>query len=346
MVAILRKPVIHASAWKGADLAKDASWIYPLTPAENQEIDEALRAVEGRRACSAVLRKEEFELPVLAAALTSIRDEIENGRGFVLIRGLPAEKYTVKHLETIFLGLGGHLGRSIVQNTKGSLIDHVTDRGSSFENIAVRGYATRAALTPHCDSGDIVGLLCIRAAKEGGVSTIASSVAIYNEILKTHPEYLDILYRGFHYNIRGGGPKGEWENVTRHRVPVYTYYKGRLSARFNAKSIRTAEQLPGIARLTDLENAAVDYIEELALRPDLRLDMELKPGDIQLLCNHTVLHTRSGFTDHDEPERKRLLLRIWINIPSGRELPLEFDDHYNTGPRQGPFVHEPPAVAS
>jgi hypothetical protein len=112
--------------------------------------------------------------------------------------------------------------------------------------------------------------------------------------------------------------------------------------------MRTGAEWPGIEPLTDLENAAIDCVESLALRDDLRLDMMLQPGDVQLLSNHTVMHTRTGFIDHDDPDRKRLLLRIWINIPGGRELPEDFADHFNTGPREGPFVREPaaPAVAA
>jgi hypothetical protein len=212
------------------------------------------------------------------------------------------------------------------------------DRGLSYTNIQVRGYMTRAELTPHCDSGDTVGLLSVRPAKSGGLSQIASAMSIHNEILRNHPELLEPLYRGFRHNIRGNGPKGEWENVTRHRVPVFSYHKGRLSSRFNLKAMLTAEELPDVEPLSDLERRAIAKVAELAMRPDLRLDAMLRAGDFQLLNNHMILHTRTAYEDYPEPDRKRFMIRAWVNMPNSRELEDAFADHFNTGPRQSPAL--------
>lgn len=341
MVEILKEPITDVTAWKGRDLARDDSWKYSLKAEEKQDLDNALKTFKKEGTPWWKLHKENFPLPVLGPRLLEIRDELEYGRGFLLVRGFPLVNYTMEEIETMYFGLSTHMGWMISQNPMGDLIDHVMDKGKSYQSINVKGYETTARLTPHCDSGDIVGLLCVQKAKQGGESTIASFTFVYNEILAHHPEYLEVLYRGFHQNIRGGGPYGRGENVTLHRVPVYTYYKGRLSGRFNAKAMRTGAEWPGIEPLTDIEKSAIDCVESLALREDLRLDMSLEAGDIQFLCNHTILHTRDEFVDYDDPNRKRLLLRIWINIPDGRELPDNFTDHYNTGPRQGVFVRQP-----
>jgi hypothetical protein len=339
-VDILREPVTDASAWKGPDLARDPSgWIHELTTTQRDELSRALEAAKASGVAGHEIRPEQFPLPELGAVLTRLRDnEIENGKGFHVLRGVPTERHSVEECELIWYGIGSHLGTPVVSNNEGAILDHVTDRGGQF-GLKTRGYATRAKLTPHCDSGDIVGLLCINKAKEGGLSTIASFASVYNRILAEHPEYLEPLYRGFHYNLRGGGPPGPGLDVTLHRVPVYVWHKGRLSGRFNAKSIFTGAEREGVEPLSDLEKDAVNFVAEVAMSDELRVDMSLEPGDVQLLCNHTILHTRSEFVDHEEPEKKRLLLRLWINIPNGRELPLEFDDHYNTGPRQGPYNH-------
>jgi alpha-ketoglutarate-dependent taurine dioxygenase len=182
----------------------------------------------------------------------------------------------------------------------------------------------------------------VRQAKSGGVNTLASSMAIYNELLARHPEYLEALYNGFHYNIRGSGPPVKYRDMTAHRVPAYSYYQGKLSCRFNQKAILTSEQLPGAPPLTRMEKDAVNELAELSMRPDLSYEVLLEPGDLLLLSNHSVFHNRDAFEDWDEPARKRLLLRKWINIPNARELTWEFADHYNTGPRQGPYVERAP----
>ena len=337
---IRREPITDRSAWRKADFENDPSYVWQLSDDEVEDIDRALQQAREKGRSVADMRESDFNLPHLGPALKTIQDELENGRGFSVIRGVPVDKYTLDELDPIYFAMVYHLGTPITQDTKGTLIEQVTDRGGSYQSIAVRGYTTRAELTPHCDSGDVVGLLCVRPALSGGLSQISSSMSIYNELLANHPEYLEPLYRGFHYNIRGNGPAGQWEDVTRHRVPVYSYRDGILSCRFNHKAIKTAEQLPGVPPLTELEHAAIDKVAELAVRPDMRVDIAMQAGDIQFLNNHWVLHTRTAYEDHPDPDRKRLLLRSWINVPIGRALDDAFADHYNTGPRQGPPVRE------
>ena len=227
----------------------------------------------------------------------------------------------------------------INQDTSGTLIDHVCDRGRSYDDISVRGYTTNAQLTPHCDSGDLVGLLCVRPAKEGGMNNISCAMAIYNEILKTHPEYLEPLYKGFYYNIRGNGPIGKYQDITSHRVPVFSFHDGMLSCRYNQKAILTAEELPNTEPLTHLEKDAINCVATLAMDDKIRFDVSFEAGDLAFLNNNTVFHNRGHFTDHDDPEKKRLLLRQWINLEEARELTFEFADHYNTGSRLGPAIH-------
>lgn len=331
-------PVADASAWKTVHFDEPSSYSRPLNEDELHELNHALEIARQHGLPPHELTPQTFPLPRLHAKLAAVQADLEQGRGFVLLRGIPVERYGGEDLRLLYSGLLSHLGSLVEQDTKGTLIEEVTDRGASYTSIGIRGYTTNAELTPHCDSGDVVALLCVRPAKRGGLSQIASSMTIYNEILDNHPESLEPLYRGFQYNIRGNGPPGEWENVTRHRVPVFSYCDGRLSARFNLKAILTAEQLPGVPPLTEAERHAIELVGELAMRPDIRLDMQLGRGDVQLLNNHSILHTRTSFEDDERQERKRLLLRAWINMPNSRKLEPEFANHYNTGPRRGPAV--------
>lgn len=333
-------PVLTPAAWDRKILSEDESWIYRLSDPEIREVEAALERLRQSGIRHEDVTSGHAQLHHFGETVTALIDEIENGRGVALLKGIPVAGKTWEDLELMYAAISSHLGRSIVQDTAGTLIDRVEDRGISYENIAVRGYTTNAKLTPHCDSGDIVSLLCITKAKSGGMNTIASSIAIYNELLRTSPELLDPLQNGFHYNIRGNGPPGEHENLTAHRVPVYSFHKGKLSCRFNAKAMLTAEQLPGAPALTPMEKDAINKVATLAVMPDLSYDVMLEPGDLLLLCNHSVFHTRGAFEDGDVPEQKRLLLRKWINIPNGRELTWEFADHYNTGPREGPYVKD------
>ena len=332
-------PISDTSAWFGRSYAGRDDWAHRLTTAELDDLDTALAAVTAAGLAPLEFSRDAFPLPVLGPVLSGMLDELEDGRGFTLLRGLPVEKYDEPSLYRLYWGLAVHLGDMISQNAKGDLIGRVEDIGVDINAPNARGYTTRAALHPHNDSSDIVGLLCVRQAKEGGQNMIASAMAIYNEVLNRHPEYLDLLYRGFHYDVRGEGVTGQSNEVTSNRVPVFSYHDGRLSCRFNRRAIETAAEKMG-EPLSALQRDALAFIADLTVDPEVRLDFPLEPGDLQLLNNHMVLHARSDFTDWPERERKRLLLRLWVNRREGegRRLAPEFATRYNTGFRQGVAV--------
>lgn len=319
-------------------MVKDDSWIYRLNARETAEIESAFSRLSATPKHHDDVTQQDFPLETFGRLVTAMRDQIEDGRGLTLLKGVPVAGKTVDELELLYAGIAAHVGTSIAQDTQGTLTGRVEDLGNNYKDINVRGTNTNAQLTPHCDSGDILALLCVRQAKSGGVNTLASSMAIYNEIRERHEEFLEPLYNGFHYNIRGNGPPIKYRDITAHRVPVYSYYKGKLSCRFNQKAILTSEQLPGAPALTQLEKDAVNEVAALSMREELSFEVLLEPGDMLLLSNYSVFHNRDAFEDWDDPARKRLLLRKWINIPNARPLTWEFADHYNTGPRQGPYV--------
>ena len=331
------EPITDGSAWTCQEMTADRSWVYELEPAVAEEAEIALRQLKTAGIHHTQVSSATFALPSAAGLFASVHNQLEDGRGMALVRGVPIAGKDVSDCELLLAGMSSHLGTSVVQDTTGTHIDHVVDRGLSYDNITVRGYMTTAQLTPHCDSSDVTTLLCVRQAKSGGMNTLSSSLAAYNQILRERPELLETLYRGFYYNVRSQGPPGPYRDVTSHRVPVFSYHQGRLSCRFNEKGILTSEQLPGAPPLTAIEKTAVEELATLSKDPAYSIDVRLQPGDWLLLCNYTVFHNRSSFEDFPEAHRKRLLLRKWLNLPNGRELTWEFGDHFETGIRQGPY---------
>lgn len=334
---ILRKPITEASAWTAGDLAADRSWLRTFTPAELAEIDAAVAVVQSKGLGAYQFGRDDFLLPTLDVRLQDTADDLEQGRGVVLLRGLAPERYDMDSLYTLYWGLAVHLGTPISQNAKGDLIGQVTDSGRDYQAKNVRGYTTRAALRPHCDASDVVGLLCVHPARAGGASCIASAATIYNTILVERPDFIEPLCRGFHFDLRGEGVTDNPDEVTFNRVPVFSYFDGRLSCRFNGKTIFDGMAKSG-APLSGDDLAAVEFVRELAMRPGIRFDMDFRPGDIQLLNNHMVLHSRTDFEDWPESARKRRLLRLWLNLDHGRALAPAFADRLNTGPRGGVMV--------
>lgn len=329
----LLEPVTGRPAWKSADLAADDSWRFQF---EQRHLDEICALVEMLRKEGArppAIARHQFSAPAMKSLLTSVRDELESGYGVARLIGLPAERFDLPDLETLFWVMGLLLGQPISQNALGESIVHILDRGVSYGGASARGYTTSAELVPHCDAGpDYTGLLCVHPAKAGGESSIVSSMAIYNEILENHPEYLDVLYRGFLHSLRGEGPTGKPDEVTNHPIPIFRYFDSTLSCSFNSRSMEQVHEMRG-TRFTDLERDAIEYILDLAKRPDLRYDMVFERGDIQFLNGYTTLHSRAAYEDFDSEDQKRRLLRLWIIQPDGRPLDPMMADRFNTGPR-------------
>lgn len=329
-----------AANWKAADLAVDeASWIHRLDGEALAEIDDAIQTVMARRLDTFEFGHEDFPLPTLGPRLRRIGHELDKGRGLALIRGLDLTGWDLETAKLVYWGLAVHLGTPISQNAKGQLIAHVADTGRDYMSKNVRGYTTAARLRPHCDPTDVVGLLCWHPAKSGGESLVASGVAIFDEIRRTNPEYVAPLMRGFHFDLRGEGATDDPDETTFNRVPVFSWYAGRLSCRFNQKTIEDGQKKRG-EPLSELEQAAVARVGELAMDDRFRYDMSFERGDIQLLCNHSILHSRNAFEDHEDPSKRRNLFRLWLNLREARELAPEFADRLNTGPRGGVMVRE------
>lgn len=330
----LEHPVSEPSAWYPAELQRDDRWIYEFTDADIDEFNAALIVLRQRQLKPGRYSRDDFPVGVLGRIMPTLLHELEFGRGCVLLRGLPVDQYDLESLKLVFWGFGAYVGQVISQNPNGDLLGYVTDFGNDYSQNNVRGHTTRSRLRPHCDSCDVVALLCVRSAYQGGESTFCSSMTIHNEMLQHHRELLAPLYRGFHFDLAGKGITGAPDETTPNRVPVFSYFDNRLSCRFNAKQIRDGANKTGVP-LSDLEDAAIDCVETLAMRDDICYAMDFRPGDIQLLNNHCILHSRNAFEDYPEPERKRLLLRQWWNIPNGRKLAPEFADRLGTGARGG-----------
>ncbi len=316
--------VTDASAWRGPDLAQARDWIVTIAPSQTRELEAALDGVRGRP-IEAITRAD-FPLPGLEATLARIADELEDGRGFVLVRGFPLDGHDADAIMRLYWGFGVHLGVPISQNKFGHMVGHVRDEGAQYGTQNARGYNSAAALKFHNDNCDIVGLLCLHPAKSGGASTVTSATAIYNEFVRRRPDLLDQLYEGFHFHLRGEERPGLWA-VTPHRIPTFSYLAGKLSCRYVRNAIELVPKRTGV-KLSRREQEALDLFDQLASDPALRFDMELRRGDMQLLNNHVTVHARTAFVDHDDPALRRHLLRLWLATPSGRPLAPEFANRY------------------
>lgn len=302
-----------------------SDWIEEFTDSEIGEVERAVQALA--KTDLAKIRAEDVPLPTLAPRLRILLDEVLNGRGFVLLKGLPVERWTMQETATAFLAIGVHLGNLRMQNAEGHLLGHVKDLGRTSDDPNTRIYQTRERQTFHTDSCDVVGLLCLQAAKSGGLSSLVSSTTIFNEMRRSRPDLLRVLLEPIETDRRGEVPEGVKPYFT---IPVFNYHDGLVSAIYQRQYIESARRFPDVAPLTPLQIEALDLFDELANDPKLNLMMELHPGDIQFVHNHTILHDRTAFEDYPEPERKRHLLRLWLAPPGARSLPDVFADRFGS----------------
>jgi len=314
----------HPSAWKGADMARRDDWIVRLTPAHNRELRDALAFAKSRQADIPSMTAQDFPLPTLAPALRALCNEIVNGRGFTLIRGLKIDDLPVKDAALIYWGIGSHFGRGQAQNAQGDMLGHVTDLGVDYKaDPNVRGYQTRLRLPFHNDTADIVGLLCVTPARSGGLSRVVSSTAIHNAVVERRPDLLDVMCAPMCMDRRGETPPGK---KPYYEGAFFEYVGERLFCRYNRSYIESAQRFPEVPRLTPRQIEALDLIDALCDDPQLHLDMELAPGDMQFICNYTVLHSRTDYVDWPERERRRYLLRLWLDTGLVGELPASWAD--------------------
>lgn len=314
MSVIHKEKIEGPSAWKGKDIKDDTSWIYQWSDHSIRVLEKALENINSKGLKAPNFTKEDFPITELQEEISYFNEELENGRGFIVIRGLPIERYTDEEAAILYYGLGLHMGTPVSQNIKGDLLGHVRNIGAE-DTKQVRVYETNEYLPYHADLSDVVGLLCLRKAKSGGMSSISSAMTLFNEILEKHPEYLGVLHRHFLLEHLNDGDVG--------LTPIFSYHNGKLSAMYLRQYIEIAQENAGLP-LSPVEVEALDLIDSILSDPDIRLDMMMEPGDIQFVNNYSIFHSRTSFEDYDELERRRHLYRLWLKMPNARELASDF----------------------
>jgi len=282
--------VTDPAAWRGADLRADRSWVVELTEEQRAE----LRAGG--------------PLVALAAAVRDWRARLQTGLGVLLVRGVPVEDLTGQECRDVFSLLGSHLGDPVGQNRDGDLLTDIRDVGNDPSDPDVRLYTTAAEQDFHTDGADLIGLLCLRTAKSGGINRVVSSVTVYDEIVAARPDLAPLLEQDWHFFLH---TQDDGTPLT-FPMPIVRRDGDRVASFFIPWYIRRAQGLPGVPDLTPEQDEVLRLYEATANRPDLYLDMDFRPGDMQWIRNAAVLHKRTAYVDRPEPGRRRHLLRLWL----------------------------------
>jgi hypothetical protein len=319
------------AAWYGADLAKTSDWALTFDGAQIAELERAAEAAAGRD--TATLTEADLPLPTLDPILRAVRRDVVDGRGFALLRGLPVDRWSKEITARAYWAIGLRVGRAVVQNRHGHVLGHVRDIGGDVNSPTQRGYQSAANLPFHTDIGaEVVGLFCLKPAKKGGLSSVVSAATIWNEMVERRPDLAEVLTQPFYRDRRGDEAEGQkpW-----YVMPVFMPTGGRMAVAYVRRFIESAQRFEDVPRLTAAQVEAMDLLDELAYDPRIKLDMDFRPGDIQLVNNLVSLHTRTEYEDWPVEEQKRHLFRLWLSVPDGWPLPEPFFARYGADPETG-----------
>ena len=309
------------TGWFAKDLQDTSLWIRYFSESELEAVDRAITAAKQAGRSLGDLTRANFPLPALRPSFDRVLLEIEDGLGFFVLRGLPAHKYTKDEMRLLYWGMGLHLGTAVTQSNRGDMLGDVRDFGVNTYAKKGRGYMSKQHLEFHADTCDVVCLMVLRVAKSGGLSRFCSSIAIHDEIARTRPDLLDVLYQPFYMSWKGQEAPGEpgW-----YQQPMFSKEQGRPSSRFIPQHVIgysvDAALFRDLPPLQLRQREAIEYVQALANDPRFYGEMMFEPGDMQFMNNHVMYHSRTEFEDYEDADRKRHLIRLWLSVPNSRAL--------------------------
>lgn len=327
-MSLTYQPITGPAAWRGEDIAASDVWIYRFTERQLTELEAAgARFVEDNPDLRFV-KAADYPLTDTLDAIRVWEEGMDCGHGFVLARGLRTHLYSDQLSSAIFFILGLNLGEPMRQNELGDAFDHViATTDLTTDNPQALGSRTADKLNFHSDTSDVVALMCLRPAKEGGKSILISGATIYNEMLRRRPDLVPLLFEPWYwdwYKQDHGAPERFYVS------PMASLVDGVFSIYAGARMIRSAQDYPEVPRLTAGQSALLDEMDDIFLTPGLPIEMDFRPGDIQWLLNYTALHSRTSYIDYSQPEKKRHLVRLWLER-GGRPLVPYFGKHVVRG---------------
>jgi hypothetical protein len=306
--------------WLGRELSDEQSWRLQLSPQARELLIELGRArLAGDEAAVRV-----HELAPLRELVCETRRRLTGFPGFVVLCGVPVDAMSDELCVATLFALGRCLGRPVSQDSTGTFVARVEDKKADISDATQRGHRSSAALPFHVDRTDVIGLLCVQPAENGGDSQLASAHAVHRLLSERQPTLLQELYRELPHDRRGEQHPGEASWIP---LSVFSELDGRIVSRYVRRFIDGSQRFEDAPRLTDRQQEALDAVDAILAEPGVALEMRLARGELQLIDNYSVWHARSAF-DSSGGAASRLLLRLWLATPDSPRLPASFKALY------------------
>jgi hypothetical protein len=315
------------AAWRVADLEQDQSWSYRIDDGAAAELKRAIKAAYAPDRPLFDYTKDDFDLGAADQTIAAAIREAHHGRGFAMVKNLPREGMSEEEFRILNWAIGLHAGVARPQGKATQYISPVRDAGTDYRGASGRGYSSNAKLDFHVDGADIVTLGCYNKAREGGQSMVTSSLAALRVLQSERPDLAEVAMQDFYFSRQNEEAPDE---APYYPQPLYDTADGRIFCKWNRNRVQSAQRFEDVPRLSGKQKETMDAMDAILQRPDLMFTMWLEPGDLQILNNHVMLHSRTDYVDFEEPEKKRLLWRLWLAPPDSVQLPNSWQDFFRS----------------
>jgi hypothetical protein len=315
------------AAWQVNDLENDRSWVFQLDDRARGHLAETVKAAFDPERELFDYTRDEFDLGPARDVIVHAFKEAHHGRGLALLKGLPRDGVSEKEFELLNWAIGLHMGVARPQGRASQYMSAVRNVGTNYRSASGRGFSSNAKLDFHVDGCDIVTLGCYNQAKAGGQSMISSGLTAYRHLVAERPDLAEVAQGKFYFSRQNEEAPDE---DAFYGQPLFDEAEGRVFCKWNRNRVNSAQNIEGVPQLTEAQRDAMDALDEILRRPDLMFTMFMEPGDLQVMNNHVLLHSRTDFEDYDEPERKRLLCRLWLAPPDSVRLPASWGSFFRS----------------
>ncbi len=319
---MIDNPIAGPSAWRRGEV-KSQDYRVVLSDACLDEIRRLADEIRTFPLPTMLRTPDEYDLPRCRAAMAEVSHILKEGVRFAVVDRLPLDELKGEEATAIYWLLASMVARPVAQKLDGTMIYDVHDTGQqALPGSGIRPDKTNIEIRFHIDNAynrappEIVGLLCLRPAKSGGVSRVLSFHTVHNELLAHHPEHLPRLYQPFWFDRQREFFPGEPETFA---APIFSD-NGELHARFSAHQISGGYALKGVP-VDNAGAAALATTLDIFERPGIAIDFDFAPGEIQFVDNRVLGHSRTEFEDFAESDRRRHLVRLWLRDHGNRAYP-------------------------
>ena len=315
------------SAWEIEDLRSTNDWYFEIDEADRKQITASIKSVFDKDRDLFSYSSDEFDFGSSWKIIKNAVKEAHHGKGLSIVKGLPRENLNHEEFRLLSWAIGLRTGVARPQGLASQYISAVRDVGTDYRAANGRGYSSNAELDFHVDVADLTILTCYNKAKSGGQSMISSGITAHNYLLKERPELAEVAYQLFYFSRQEEQASDE---KLYYRLPLFEEMNGNLFSNWNRNRVQSAQNLKGVPKLSKLQQETMDALDDILIRPGLMYTMYLEPGDMQIINNYRMFHSRTGYLDYKNDLKKRCLYRLWLAPPDSIKLPESWRDFYRS----------------